>query len=231
MPGAPSDSPRSPDGRGLPRAVDVALALFGLVLAAPVVAVAGVAVALSSRGPALFRQRRVGRNGETFVLLKLRTMRSGAAGSAVTAGGDPRVTAVGRFLRRTKVDELPQLWNVVRGEMALVGPRPEVPDYVDLSDPDWLRVLEARPGITDPVSLRLRFEEELLADVPGDRAEFYRRVLVPFKIRKYLEYQSVRTWRRDLETLSLTCLSAFFGRLVIPYRVEDVGPDVRKVIR
>lgn len=121
-----------------------------------------------------------------------------------------------------KLDELPQLWNVVKGDMALVGPRPEVPAYVDLSDPDWRRVLEVRPGVTDPVSLRLRFEEELLASVPGDRAEFYRRVMVPFKVCKYLEYQSVRTIRKDLEVLLQTVLSGLFRNLVPPYRVEDL---------
>ena len=162
-------------GGGLPRAADVVLALAGLALSLPVLALAGLAVALSSKGPVLFRQERVGRHGVGFLLLKLRTMRQDAVGPAVTAGGDPRVTPVGRFLRRSKIDELPQLWNVLSGEMALVGPRPEVPEYVDSSDPGWRRVLEVRPGMTDPVSLRLRFEEDLLASVAGDRCGFLSR--------------------------------------------------------
>ena len=192
MPGARGDAVARGPGRGLPRAADVALALAGLALALPVLMIAALAVALSSKGPVLFRQERVGRNGVRFLLLKLRTMRRNAAGPPITAGGDPRVTPVGRLLRRSKIDELPQLWHVLSGEMALVGPRPEVPEYVDLSDPGWRQVLEVRPGMTDPVSLRLRFEEDLLASVAGDRAGFYREVMVPFKVRKYLEYQLVR---------------------------------------
>ena len=221
MPGDPADAVRT--GRGLPRAADLVLAVAGLTLSLPVLAVAGLAIALSSGGPVFFRQERVGRNGTRFFLLKLRTMRRDAGGPRVTAGNDPRVTRVGRLLRRTKLDELPQLWNVVKGEMALVGPRPEVPAYVEISDPGWRRVLETRPGITDPVSLRLRFEEELLGGVAGDRAEFYRNVMVPFKVRKYLEYQSVRTAWSDLRVLLQTLLSGLFRGLVPPYRMEDVS--------
>jgi lipopolysaccharide/colanic/teichoic acid biosynthesis glycosyltransferase len=197
------------------------LSAAGLVAVLPLLAVAAAAIRLTSPGSALFRQERVGRLGRPFLLLKLRTMRA-ADGPHVTASGDPRVTSVGRFLRRMKLDELPQLWNVAKGDMALVGPRPEVPAYVDLSDPDWRRVLEVRPGITDPVSLRLRFEEEILASVPGNRAEFYRRVMVPFKLCRYLEYQSVRTPWKDLEVLFQTVLSGLFRNLVPPYRVEDL---------
>lgn len=219
-------SPPAPGDRGnrkgLPRAVDLALALFGLVVCAPVLALAALATALSSNGPLLFRQQRVGRNGTHFVLFKFRTMRAGVSGPLVTTRGDPRVTRVGRILRRTKVDELPQLWNVVKGDMALVGPRPEVPEYVDLPDPLWQLVLENRPGITDPVSLRLRFEEDLLASVAGDHADFYPRVLIPFKVFKYLEYQSVRTPWTDVRVLVETLLVGLIGGIAPPYRLEDV---------
>jgi lipopolysaccharide/colanic/teichoic acid biosynthesis glycosyltransferase len=206
---------------GLPRSLEVVLSAAGLVVALPFLAVAAAAIRLTSSGTALFRQERIGRFGRPFLLLKLRTMRA-AEGPQVTATGDFRVTPVGRFLRRTKLDELPQLWNVLKGEMALVGPRPEVRTFVDLSNPAWRRVLEMRPGITDPVSLRLRFEEELLAAVPGDCAEFYRRVMVPFKVSKYLEYQLIRTPWRDLEVLLQTLLSGVFRNLVPPYRIEDL---------
>ena len=155
-----------PQGRGLPRVVEILLSLGGLVVASPFLLVACLAVVLDSAWPPLFFQERVGRGGRRFRLWKLRTMRAGG-GPEVTATGDPRITRVGRILRRAKLDELPQLWNVLAGDMALVGPRPEVPAYVDLSDSTWRRVLEVRPGITDPVSLRLRFEEELLASVAG----------------------------------------------------------------
>ena len=206
---------------GLPRSLEVVVSAAGLLFALPFLAVAAVAIRLTSPGPALFRHERVGRFGRPFFLLKLRTMRAGD-GPQVTSSGDPRVTAVGRFLRKTKLDELPQLWNVVRGEMALVGPRPEVAAYVDLSDTAWRRVLEARPGITDPVSLRLRFEEKLLASAPGDRAEFYRQVMVPFKVKKYLEYQLVRSPLSDLVVLLQTAFAGLFPTLVPPYRLEDL---------
>lgn len=206
---------------GLPHFLEAAVSAAGLVVAFPLLAVAAAAIRLTSPGPALFRQERVGRFGRTFFVLKLRTMRA-AVGSPVTASGDPRVTAVGRFLRRTKLDELPQLWNVLRGEMALVGPRPEVPAYVDLSNPAWREVLETRPGITDPVSLRLRFEEEILAGVPGDRPDFYREVMVPFKISKYLEYQAIRTPWSDLKVILQTALAGVFRGAVPIYKVEDL---------
>jgi lipopolysaccharide/colanic/teichoic acid biosynthesis glycosyltransferase len=216
----PGEVGRKPD-TGLPRSFEVVVSGVGLLVALPFLAVAAVAIRLTSPGPALFRQERVGRYGRPFFLLKLRTMRTGG-GPQVTASGDPRVTGVGQLLRKTKLDELPQLWNVARGEMALVGPRPEVPAYVDLTGPAWNRVLEARPGITDPVSLRLRFEEELLASAPGDRSDFYRRVMIPFKVRKYLEYQSIRTPWSDLVVLLQTILSGLFSNLVEPYRLEDL---------
>lgn len=205
------------------------LSAAGLLVTLPLLAVAAAGIRLTSGGPVLFRQERVGRFGRRFHLVKLRTMRTGT-GTDVTASGDPRVTPVGRFLRRTKLDELPQLWNVLKGEMTLVGPRPEVPAYVDLSDPAWRQVLEAPPGITDPVSLRLRFEEELLASVPGDRETFYRQILVPFKIRKYLEYQSVRTAWSDLGVIFQTLLSGFFSNMAPPFRLEDLKNEPKSPI-
>jgi lipopolysaccharide/colanic/teichoic acid biosynthesis glycosyltransferase len=199
-----SPAAANPASPGLPRAVDAVAAAAGLLLSLPVLAVAAVAVAASSRGPVLFRQERVGRNGRRFRLFKLRTMRQGAGGPQVTAAGDDRITPVGRFLRRCKLDELPQLWNVVRGDMSLVGPRPEVPRYVDESDPRWKRVLQVRPGITDPVTLRLRDEEELLASAPGDPERFYREELQPVKLREYERYLEHRSWKTDLRVLTDT---------------------------
>ncbi len=125
----------------------------------------------------------------------------------VTARGDDRVTPVGRFLRRTKLDELPELWNVLKGDMALVGPRPEVPELVDLTDPLWVEVLEARPGLTDPVTVGLRNEELLMAGVEGDRDRFYREVLQPRKLRGYADYLRNRNWRSDLGVLGATAVA------------------------
>src|SRR5207302_10964849 len=126
-------------------------------------------------------QARVGRYGKPFTLVKLRTMRASSGGFQVTAADDARVTPIGRFLRRSKLDELPELWNVLRGEMSFVGPRPEVVRYVHPEDPLWKEVLLVRPGLTDPVTLRLRYEEGLMASFPGDRERFYIERLQPLK--------------------------------------------------
>ncbi len=134
-------------------------------------------------------------------------MRAGD-GPEVTVAGDTRVTRVGRVLRRLKLDELPQLWNVLKGEMSFVGPRPEVPALVDLTSETWRRVLSVRPGITDPVSLSLKDEEALLASVEGDRELFYRQVLQPFKLRGYVDYLERRTILSDLGVILMTVLSA-----------------------
>jgi lipopolysaccharide/colanic/teichoic acid biosynthesis glycosyltransferase len=214
--------------RGCPRAVEAVAALAALVLLSPVLAVAALAVAVSSRGGVLFRQRRVGRDGREFTLYKLRTMRPGAGGPQVTAGDDARVTAVGRVLRRTKLDELPELWNVVRGDMALVGPRPEVPRYVSLDDPAWRLVLRARPGLTDPVTLRLRNEEALLAGVAGDREHFYLTTLQPFKLKGYAAYLSARSWRADLWVLWQTCRVIVRPGRALPPTAEEIAASLAR---
>jgi lipopolysaccharide/colanic/teichoic acid biosynthesis glycosyltransferase len=185
---------------GIPRWAEAAAAGAALVAIAPVMGALAVAVRLSSPGPVLFRQERVGQGGRPFTLLKFRSMRAGD-GIGVTAADDRRITKVGRFLRKTKLDELPQLLNVVRGDISLVGPRPEVPQYVNLDDPNWQRVLDVRPGITDPVTLALRNEEELLAEVEDDRESFYREVLQPLKLAGYIAYLEARSIRSDLRVL------------------------------
>jgi lipopolysaccharide/colanic/teichoic acid biosynthesis glycosyltransferase len=192
---------------GLPRWVEAPVALVGLAIASPLLALAALLVAATSRGPVLFRQQRMGREGRPFTLLKFRSMRHDSAGSLLTSRADRRVTAVGAGLRRTKLDELPQLWNVVRGDMSLVGPRPEVVGYVDLADPRWRRVLEARPGITDPLTLKLRDEEALMPAAEADRERFYLETLQPIKLGGYLEYLSTRSAARDLGVLFATVTS------------------------
>ena len=131
-------------------------------------------------------------------------MRPLNTGPEVTASGDPRITALGRVLRRVKLDELPELWNVLTGEMAIVGPRPEVERYVDLSNRDWQFVLRARPGLTDPVTLRLRNEELLLGSFKGNYEEFYLKVLQPYKLKGYTEYLKSRTVGVDLRVICQT---------------------------
>jgi lipopolysaccharide/colanic/teichoic acid biosynthesis glycosyltransferase len=192
--------------RGVPRILEVVLSSAGLVVALPLLAVAALAIAADSPGSRLFLQERVGRDGRRFRLWKLRTMRAGG-GPVVTAAGDPRVTRVGRVLRRLKLDELTQLLNVLKGEMSFVGPRPGVPALVDLTSETWKSVLSVRPGITDPVALALKDEEAILAAVPGDRERFYREKLQPYKLRGYMDYIEKRTAWTDLAVIAKTILS------------------------
>lgn len=209
----------TPD-RGLPRWVEVPLVLIVLLVASPVLMLAAVLVAVSSPGPVLFRQQRVGRWGGLFTLLKFRTMPvdSGGLGETLRRGG--RVTPVGRVLRALKIDELPELWNVVRGDMALVGPRPEVPEFVDVTSTLWKEVLNARPGVTDPVTLRLRSEERLLAKAGEAREGFYRFKLQPYKLRGYRDYLAVRTWKTDMRVLWRSVIG-----IAIPGRVNPPSED------
>ncbi len=200
------DKTRAAVPPGIPRAVELIVALLGLVLSAPVILLAALAIRVTSPGEIFFRQLRAGRNGRSFVLVKLRTMRVSSEGPEVTTIVDSRVTFVGRFLRKTKLDELPQLWNVVKGDMSLVGPRPEVPRYVDLKDPRWQAVLQVRPGLTDPVTLRLRNEEKLLAEVDGDVERFYLSSLQPVKLCGYLQYLVNRTCTEDLKVILKTAI-------------------------
>lgn len=188
-------SPWSLPRRLAKRTLDVFASSVGLVLLAPLLVAIGVAVRATSPGPALFRQPRVGRGARLFRILKFRTMVVGAErrGPAITADGDARVTPLGRWLRRTKLDELPQLINVWLGDMSLVGPRPEVPRYLPCYDANGRVALSVRPGITDPASLRLRDEEQLLARF-CDTERAYIEVLLPLKLdlaRDYVARQSI----------------------------------------
>lgn len=197
---------------GLPRPLEIVLALLGLAVLSPVLLAAALAIAVTSRGGVLYRQERLGRDGRRFRLLKLRSMTAGGGGPRVTVAGDRRVTAVGRFLRRTKLDEVPGLWNVVRGDMSLVGPRPEVAEYVDLEDPLWRRVLAVRPGLVDPTTLALRHEEELLAGLGEEAFDFYASTLVPYKLLGYSAYLDRRTAASDLAVLARTLLAVMTPR-------------------
>lgn len=199
-------------GRGLPRAFDVVLAVMGLLLTSPLLLASAVTVALTSPGGALFRQKRVGRHGQIFTLYKLRTMRPSEHGPQVTKRGDPRITRSGKFFRKTKLDELPTFWNVLKGDMAMVGPRPEVPRYVKLEDPLWQKILAVRPGITDPVTLHLRSEEELLVHAGGNTEEYYLTELQPQKMKGYLDYLQKRNWHTDLTVLWRTLVAVVTPR-------------------
>src|SRR5215471_3712914 len=208
---------------GLPRQAEAAIALAGLVMVAPLIALAAIAIAVTSRGPVIFRQKRLARKGRIFTMYKLRTMRMANSGPQVTAGDDVRITPVGKFLRKTKLDELPELWNVLKGDMSLIGPRPEVPRYVDLEDRMWRLVLEARPGIADPMTLLLRNEEALLVEVKGDRERFYLETLLPFKLEGYLNYLKARSWRSDLKVLWQTIVAVAFPNKTSLTTIEEIN--------
>lgn len=199
------------------RVVDVVVSALAVLLLWPLGLVIAGAVVLGDGGPAFFRQERVGRGGGTFRMWKFRTMVVDAErrGRQLTVGGDPRVTRVGAVLRRTKLDELPQLFNVLRGEMSLVGPRPEVPRYVALYTADQRAVLRLTPGITDPASLRYRDESTELA-VAADPERMYVEHILPEKIRLNLTYASQATWVSDLAVIGATV-----GALVAPGRARD----------
>ncbi len=194
------------------RVLDVAIAGAGLVATTPILAVACLAIVVESPGPVLFRQARVGKRRQLIQTLKLRTMVDDAAsrGPQITTSGDPRITRVGRWLRRSKLDELPQLWNVVRGDMSLVGPRPEVPRYVETYGPEWDELFTVRPGITDLATVTFRDEERLLARAT-DRERAYREVIMPMKLGLSLEGVRNGSIARDLEMLARTAIAIVRG--------------------
>jgi len=191
------------------RIFDVVVSASALLLAAPFLLAIGACIRGEDGGPALFRQQRIGRNGRTFRILKFRTMRVGAGGPAITAAGDSRVTRVGARLRRWKLDELPQLWNVLRGDMSLVGPRPEVPEYVALYPEDARALLTVRPGITGPAQLLGLDEEEELSGV-SDPERFYREVVLPRKLEIDLRYARDASLTADLRVLLQTLRQVVF---------------------
>lgn len=189
------------------RVVDIAIAGVATVMLSPLLLVVAVLVRIDSRGPVLFRQQRVGKGGAPFEILKFRTMADRSEltpGPQVTTANDPRITRVGRLLRSAKLDELPQLFNVLRGDMCLVGPRPEVPHYAAFwTDEQRATILSIRPGITDPASLAFRRESELLAK-QSDPEGYYVAVLLPRKAEMYVRYVRERSLWVDLRILMLT---------------------------
>lgn len=188
------------------RLIDLVGSMVGLVLLSPLLLAAGFFVLLDAGRPVLFRHERVGQHGKRFSVLKFRSMHHSDGGPQVTVSGDPRVTTSGKFLRRTKLDELPQLWNVLVGEMSLVGPRPEVPDVVARHANAYAPILQYRPGITDPASLRFSREEEILA-AQDDPDHYYHTVLLPQKLEISAAYLERRSVTADLLVLASTVKS------------------------
>ncbi len=187
------------------RALDVVVAAGLLLLALPVLAVAAALVRLTDGGPVLYRQQRLGEGMVPFSILKLRTMRVGPAGPAVTATDDDRVTPVGRVLRRTSIDELPQLWHVLRGQMTLVGPRPESVTLASSYPASCRLVLRARPGLTGPSQLRYR-EASAVPPAGWEVEQWYLSRMVPLRVASDLDYLTDPTLPRTLHYLWLTGL-------------------------
>jgi lipopolysaccharide/colanic/teichoic acid biosynthesis glycosyltransferase len=185
------------------RSVDMLCAGTLLLLSLPVLLLCALVIKLESRGPVLFRQPRMGRNFRTFRVVKLRTMEHRIPGSQVTLGEDPRITRAGRWLRRTKLDELPQLWNVLRGEMSLVGPRPVIPAVVRHYRAQYRRLLTVRPGLTDPATLKYHNECDLLAAASDPLAHF-RDVVTPDKLRLSAAYLERATVWSDFDVFAQT---------------------------
>ena len=193
------------------RALDLVISILGLLALSPVLLFLALWIKLDSPGPVLYRGKRVGQDGQPFLMYKFRTMVLGAEqqGPAVTFRDDPRITKAGRVLRRTKLDELPQLFNVLKGEMSMVGPRPEDPKYVELYTPEQRQVLSVRPGITGPTQLEYRDEASMLE--AGSVDEEYVTRIMPRKLKLDLEYVRRRSLTGDLKILWRTVATLLSG--------------------
>lgn len=183
---------------------DRIFSLFGLLVLSPVLLVVAVLIKIRMPGgPAIFRQRRVGRNGKLFTMYKFRSMTVSHSGSSVSVAGESRITPLGAKLRKYKLDELPELWNVLKGDMSFVGPRPDVPGYADRLQGEDRLILKLRPGITGPASLKYADEEELLAQV-ADPRRYNDEVIFPDKVRINLDYYYNRTFCGDIRLIFQT---------------------------
>ena len=199
------------------RILDLGLAALLLLLVTPLMALVAIAIKIDSPGPLFFRCRRVGFRGRAFDMLKFRKMRDGVGGPALTARADPRFTRVGGFLAKTKLDEVPQLWNVLRGEMSLVGPRPEDPSFVAIEPEAYSKILGVRPGITGLSQLAFARETEILD--PADGVTHYVRTLLPQKVRLDCLYVSRRSLRMNLGILFWTAVAVLLRQDVAVNRV------------
>ena len=199
-----------------------ALAIGGLFILSPLLIVCAALIRFCSPGSVFFRQKRVGRGGKIFTLYKFRTMVESNHGLPITADNDCRITGFGRILRKTKLDELPELYNILLGDMSFVGPRPEVVEMVDFKNPLWRKVLSVRPGITDPVTLEFRNEESLLVNVE-DKCKFYKEVIQPYKIEGYLRYLKTKNLKNDIKIILQTCKVVVFPHTAPPISLKNIN--------
>lgn len=188
---------------------DRTMAFIGLVVLCPVLAVVSVLIKVKMPdGPVIFRQKRVGRNGRLFTMYKFRSMTIGHGGSSVSVAGESRITPLGHVLRKYKLDELPELWNVLIGDMSFVGPRPDVPGYADALVGTARNILKLRPGITGPASLKYANEEEILAQVENPK-EYNDNVIFPDKVKINLDYYENHSFAGDVKLIISTIFRSY----------------------
>ena len=185
---------------------DITVSFFGLLFLWPVLLIVAILVHIKMPGgPVIFRQQRVGKDGKIFTMYKFRSMTVNHGGSSISVAGESRITPLGQKLRRYKIDELPELWNILKGDMSFVGPRPDVPGYADKLQGEDRDILKLRPGITGPASLKYRNEEELLATVDNPQ-EYNDTVIYPDKVRLNLYYLRNYSFAKDLQMIVCTVL-------------------------
>lgn len=206
------------------RVLDITLTIIGLVIFAPVIIIAAIMILVCDGKPVFYRQERIGYMGSAFRIWKLRTMQNKAElyGGQITIGADPRVTRIGKVLRKMKIDELPQFINVLLGEMSLVGPRPEVAKYVNLYTPEQRKVLDIMPGITDPASIKYRNESKILAQTI-DSEEKYINEIMPDKIKTNIEYAEKATIWTDMRIIARTIML-----LIKDYSIQKENTTMKK---
>lgn len=205
----------------LKRLFDIAFSFLGLIFMTPVFIIIAVLIKLLMPGPVLFIQKRTGRYGKPFSLFKFRSMTINVGGSTTTVIGDSRITALGTKLRKYKLDELPELWNVLTGDMSFVGPRPDIAEFTDRITGEERRIFELRPGVTCPASLKYSNEEEILAGVPDPR-KFTDEVVWPDKVRMNLDYYHKRSFFGDIIIIIKT---------VLRRKSKDKSPFPREVAK
>ncbi|MCK9414433.1 MAG: sugar transferase [Prolixibacteraceae bacterium] len=193
----------------LKRVFDLFASFLGLIIAFPVLAVIAILIGVKMPGPVFFKQIRVGQHGKLFTMVKFRTMKINHGGSSISVRGESRITPLGATLRKYKLDELPELWNVLKGDMSFVGPRPDVPGYADQLLGEDSKILLLKPGITGPASLKYANEEELLALQP-DPIRYNNEVIYPDKVRINLEYLHNQSFSMDLKIIFYTILGKEF---------------------
>jgi lipopolysaccharide/colanic/teichoic acid biosynthesis glycosyltransferase len=207
------------------RVFDFIVAAAGLILLSPLFLLVALMVKFDSRGPILFKQKRIGQNFRPFLIYKFRTMHVGAhKASSLTVGADPRITRIGKYLRASKIDELPQLLNVLKGDMSLVGPRPEVPQYVELFRQDYEKILMVRPGLTDLASLKYSDEASILGKLQNPEKDYVARLL-PDKVSLAKEYIDRSSFMFDAKLIVETILKIFGCR-----QIQSTKSEIRKIL-